>query len=134
MSRCTTSTKFTRPTMANITGPERLVVARRRASLTQEGLRAKLKMTRRQYQRIESGRMSPESWEAMLAENRAIRALVESIEDLEAWERCFLSRERSGMTLKELAKKVKRSKVWVGEMEHGRARPDVLVDFWAGRN
>jgi hypothetical protein len=129
--KTTKSTKFVRPTIANLANHERLVVARRRAGLTQEALLKQTGLTRRRYQRMEAGRVQGDAWERMLADHPHLGALVRSVETLDEHERCFLSRLRSGRKLIEVAAAIKYTPYWVGEMERGRTDAAVLVDYWA---
>lgn len=135
MPRCTSKkqAKLTKPTMSNISDTEKLVIARRRAGMTQEDLRKKIGLTRRQYQRIESGKVPAVQWDSVVRGHKHLGPLIRSVEHLDAHERCHLARLRAGMTLIEVGRKIGYAKFWVGEMEHGRARPDPLVDFWSKR-
>jgi DNA-binding XRE family transcriptional regulator len=129
-TRCRKPSKSVkRPRLSNLTHGERLIIARRRNGLTQDELRAKLGLTRRQYQLLEHG--SPKGgWPEALESNQKLAALLRTVEDLEPHEMCHVARLRLGMTIPEVGQKIGYTKHWIIEMEYGRQRPDPLVDHW----
>lgn len=51
---------------------------------------------------------------------------------LERHERCFLTRRRYGMSLKQLAEELGVSPWWATQMEQGKVPPDKLEKHWEG--
>lgn len=121
-----------RPTVKDLTSAERLVIARRRATLSQDELIKKLylKCSRRGYQRFEDGSATKTQWDDLLKQSKAASALIRSVEHLEPHEQCFLARRRAGLTLKEAAKKSGYTKTWYGMLERGQGVIDPLIAFW----
>ena len=119
------------PTSRNLRDGERLLIARRRAGWTQAEASAKLRITRREIQLAESGRMAETRTADLLKGKPAVAALVRSVEAINDQEKCHLHRVRWGLTIPQVGKLIGYSKFWAGNMERDpEAAYDPLLDFW----
>jgi transcriptional regulator with XRE-family HTH domain len=103
------------------TTEERLLLARRRAGLSQRAAAAKIGCTARFYEQVEGGARPPGRYFVSLAE-LSLGVEVRSLRPT-APERLLLARRRRGWTQGRVARALRRSRRWVMLVESNRARP-----------
>lgn len=96
--------------------PSKLLIMRRRMGWTQK--RAA------QHHRVKLNKYR--SWELGTA-NGVPKVKLGALRE---HEKCYVQRMCAGMTLKQLAKRMRMSQFWVNSMELGKAPVDALKEFW----
>jgi DNA-binding XRE family transcriptional regulator len=106
---------------------ERLMIARKRAGLTQLQAAARAGVSYRAYLALEQGPLTNERLEAL--ERQALHFKL-STDGLTAGERCLIMRLRVRRTQADVAKDLGCCRRWVMLMEKGLAPADTLVWYW----
>ncbi len=63
-------------------------------------------------------------------ERDAVKGPRVGVGRLKVYEICLLYRRRSGYTQTQVARKLKRCRWWINQMERGEAPCHELIDFW----
>lgn len=104
--------------LENLTGPERLLLDRRRREETQAQAAVRHEVSQTRYSRWERG-LEPEG---SLPRPRVGR--------LRPYERCLLYRRRAGTSQAQVARDLERCKMWVRQMERGEVDCTELTSYW----
>lgn len=107
--------------LRQLTAPEKLLIWRGRLRLGQEDAGKRFDCSAWTYGEMERGRVEIPSyvWRGEFA--------------VRPNEYCLLSRRRSGLLQREVARLMGCSKIWVSRMEKGLENCDRLVMFWGDR-
>lgn len=106
-----------------LTAPERLQVWRRRLGLNQLEAGAHFGVGEREYGDTELGRTTAPRL-------RVPKAAPKWFGQMSQNELCFILRRRSGLSQRELAHKLRLTRMWVNRMEAGVAPIDRLASYW----
>lgn len=115
---------MSKPTLANLTLAERLIVSRHRSRKTQRDVAQELLLPRRTVQELEAGTFEGEVPDRVLA-------FADLKGELRDNERCIVARLRSGKKIGEVAEEWGKSRQWLNELESGREQNVTpLLQFW----
>ena len=104
---------------ANLSLAEKLLLWRRREGLTQREAGKRLEISRNTYGILER------------EESHKSDLIAAPLGDIRPYEKCFIMRRRSGMTIPMCAEQAGISRYWYNLMELGKASPERLVAYWA---
>lgn len=113
------SAKYTTMTTSSLTPGERLFIQRRREGWTVGQAANRAKTTVYQYR----------AWE----QDRESGAPSPGLGQLTPQEKCVIARRRSGKTTAQVAKDVGCCRLWLRQMEDGRAPVERLQEHWRVR-
>ena len=103
--------------LRDLTNGERLLIDRRRSNQTQRDAAEEHGVTLYCYRRWETDEYDD--------------APQVALHNLESYERCFLLRKRSGISLNDLSEAIGVCSWWLCKMEHGKENADRLIRHWA---
>jgi DNA-binding XRE family transcriptional regulator len=104
--------------LERLTGPERLLVERRRRGETQAEAAERHGVSQTRYSR----------WERGLEADGALPTV--RVGGLRPHERCLLYRRRAGRSQWQVARDLQRCKMWVRQMERGEVDCSELIGYW----
>jgi transcriptional regulator with XRE-family HTH domain len=104
-----------------LTQGEAYLLLRKRLLLTQSEMAAGLHISRHMYSELERDK---------LKEDYSSSASLVLEEGVQPSERCLIYRKRAKMTQEQVAKELKKSRLWVNKMENGYVDCDELIWFW----
>lgn len=86
----------------------------------------------------QSQRQAAESWAVSRYQYRLWEVKGEDTPSVDlgtVWnhEKCYIKRLRAGIEQRDLAERIKVSRWWLCQMEHGEVGSKVLVDYWSGK-
>ena len=104
--------------ITDLTAAEKLKLDRRRRGESQEKAAKHWGVSFYKYREAEDGK-------------RNLRGVRPALGKLRPYEICFIRRIRSDISVKKMAKKLKRHPWWISQMERGKQPADELVEHWA---
>lgn len=103
--------------VSELTPGEKVFLARRRASMTQQEAARRHRVSLYTYRKWEKDEEKPE-------------VSLPNLRSLELFEKCLIKRRRSGYDAIEIAAEMGICKWWMTQMEQGEANVTRLAEYW----